>query len=840
MKGLAEKLASSQHARPWLWLAISFALAAVSIPWATSLRLDSDFQALLPQNAQSVIDLDEIRARFGGTATLTLAVQVTEGGSLEAARTFVRALVPRIASRADLHVASVDWNVDDFSRFVQAHRFLYADLADLEEMRKALSDRLDYERARANPFYIDLDDQPPPDPEAAIRRMEDDAEHAREQLSRFPEGFYQHPDRPILLAFVRTGIRGGESAGTDRLIAAIENDAEAVLGAQPSERRGVDGGVGFAMPGLRIDYGGELMDVREETEALLEAVERSTLVTFVLLGVVIYLFFLRWRAFALLALVLVPPVLATFAIAQPIVHDLNASTAFLGSIVVGNGVNSAVIWLGRYFEERRNGLAVEAAIRSAHAGTWPATMAAAFAAALSYGSLVATTVRGFRDFGVIGGLGMVLCWLATYTVLPALAAVSERWQPLSFGTREKEAKGFYGVWSARIALGSPRLVVASAVILSLVAVLAIAHRLGGGDLLEYDFRELQARRNAESRVQFVSDLVGETVEETRSGSALAILAPHVEDAPLLQRELGDFGAAHPGTLGPVRTISDLLPADQDAKIPVLRELRQLLLDVRPHLAEARQAQIEENLPPETVTPLTFADLPESVARPFTERDGTRGRLVFAEHDLGHDIWDGRYMITWAAAVRSAHTADGHAPAVAGAAAVFADLLSAIFRDGRTAIGISFAAVALLVFVSFRSMRDRLLIMFALVLGVLWMTGALGLLGVRLNFLNLVAFPITFGIGVDYAVNVIQRLAEERSHGEEGALRRSLEGAGGAVILCSLTTIIGYISLFASSNRALNSFGLAMTISEITCLTTAVVVLPAFLELRSERALKSRG
>jgi predicted exporter len=280
MKGLLETFARSQHARPWLWLVVSFGLGFAALPWVTSLRLNSDFQALLPENAQSVRDLDEIRARFGGTSTLTLAVQVTEGGSIEEVRTFIRALAPRLASRTDLQVASVDWNVDDFARFVEAHRFLYADLADLEEMRTSLSERLDYERARANPFYVDLDDEPPPDPESVIRRMQDDAEHARDQLDRFPEGFYQSPTQPIILVFLRTGIRGGETEGTDRLITAVEDAAQEILQVTPSERRGANGGVGFAAPGIRIDFGGELMDVREETEALQEAVQRSTIVTF--------------------------------------------------------------------------------------------------------------------------------------------------------------------------------------------------------------------------------------------------------------------------------------------------------------------------------------------------------------------------------------------------------------------------------------------------------------------------------------------------------------------------------------------------------------------------------
>jgi hypothetical protein len=62
----------------------------------------------------------------------------------------------------------------------------------------------------------------------------------------------------------------------------------------------------------------------------------------------------------------------------------------------------------------------------------------------------------------------------------------------------------------------------------------------------------------------------------------------------------------------------------------------------------------------------------------------------------------------------------------------------------------------------------------------------------------------------------------------------VSGTGGAVILCSLTTIIGYISLHASSNKALNSFGAAMAISEVTCVLAGVLTLPALLVLLARR------
>ena len=112
---------------------------------------------------------------------------------------------------------------------------------------------------------------------------------------------------------------------------------------------------------------------------------------------------------------LVPPVLASFAVADITVDSLNASTAFLGSIIIGNGVNPNIIWLSRYFEQRRRGSDVSDAILSTHQNTWLATMTASGAAALAYGSLMITDFRGFHDFGIIGGVGMVLCWISAIT-----------------------------------------------------------------------------------------------------------------------------------------------------------------------------------------------------------------------------------------------------------------------------------------------------------------------------------------------------------------------------------------------------------------------------------------
>lgn len=160
------------------------------------------------------------------------------------------------------------------------------------------------------------------------------------------------------------------------------------------------------------------------------------------------------------------------------------------------------------------------------------------------------------------------------------------------------------------------------------------------------------------------------------------------------------------------------------------------------------------------------------------------------------------------------------------------MIQTIRSDGPLVMLVSFAATLCLLLLAFRRFSYIGLTASALLLGILWMAGTMTVFKMRLNFLNFVAFPITFGNGVDYSVNVMRRYVQEIKQGVSGtsAIKTAVTSTGGAVALCSLTTIIGYMSLYTSANQALNSFGMAMTISEITCLFAATLTLPAVLLL----------
>ena len=179
-------------------------------------------------------------------------------------------------------------------------------------------------------------------------------------------------------------------------------------------------------------------------------------------------------------------------------------------------------------------------------------------------------------------------------------------------------------------------------------------------------------------------------------------------------------------------------------------------------------------------------------------------------------------------MRTRRSANG-APRIAGQIVLTTDIVQAITNDGvRTGL-LSFCAVALLTLLVMRSVRDAAWVVGSLSVGVLWMAGAMTVLSLKFNFVNFAVLPITFGIGVDYAVNLYQR------YRQAGSVEEALASSGGAVALCSLTTIIGYATLVTADNQAIQSFGLTAVIGEVTCLSAALFALPAVLSLRDRRA-----
>ena len=818
MTGFIEKLADFQTRRPFVILLLAAVVSVVSFFFARNLGLDSRFIALLPEDRPSVQDLDEVRERVRALSSLTVAVQ-SPSGDVEAMRRFVRDLATRLEELPPDEVGVVDWNVGAYDDFVRDHKHLYASLDILERLRDALEDRHDTERLKNNPLWVDLlEDDEREDIDDILDELEAESDEGEEKSQKFPDGYYQHEDGDLVAMFVRSQI-GGDANAAGRIIGRAQAEIDNL---NPTSYG----------PDLKVTLSGDVIIADEEQQAIAEELILATAITVTTVLLLIVLFFGRPRSVVLLGAGLVPAVLATFAVADFTVDSLNTSTAFLGSIIIGNGVNPNIIWLSRYFEERRRGSDVHDALLGAHQNTWLATMIASGAAALAYGSLMITEFRGFRDFGIIGGVGMVFCWVSAMLVLPAAVAAYERFRPFPVGKERMRRWGHYSDAFAAIAGRIPKTVVAASLVLSLLSSVLVTYAFLQ-DPFEYDFRNLRSvREEGHSEARRVQWHVNDILSSSEQGRGIAILLDSLDDVPIIEEQLDAMPSSiHAGHY----SLFDFLPEDAPEKVTLLHEIRELCIDIREYIEDEETLQkIDDNIPPKIIEIPTIEDLPDEVALRFAEKDGTRGRIMMVQESEEFSTWDGRYLVHWAEALRALRMSNGSRPPLAGGAPVFADLIAAVYEDMPKAIGAAFFATVVLVLVSFRRRRDSLLSIMALLMGILWMAGAMAGLGMKLNFLNFVAFPITFGNGVDYSINVMRRYRLEEQAGNKEPILSAVRLSGGAVVLCSLTTIVGYTSLYVSANQAMNSFGLAMAISEVTCLVAAVLTMPAVMIILTRR------
>jgi len=208
-------------------------------------------------------------------------------------------------------------------------------------------------------------------------------------------------------------------------------------------------------------------------------------------------------------------------------------------------------------------------------------------------------------------------------------------------------------------------------------------------------------------------------------------------------------------------------------------------------------------------------------------------VYYAEH--GVSVWNGRDLLRIATVLQQLHLRDGRTLQTSGNAVVFSAMLRSVLRDGPLATTAALAAVIALAVLIMRPARAALMAIGSLIAGVIWMVGGAGLAGVKITFLNFIALPITFGIGAEYALNVVSRFQQGRD------MVRAVTSTGSAVALCSWTTIVGYGSLLAARNRALQGFGAMAILGEVACLSAAVIALPSLVLWRTRsRAATLKG
>jgi hypothetical protein len=820
---LVDRLNELQIRRPWTPLLFVAAVTLVFGFFASRLELWTRYDQLLPDSQPSVQELHRVEARTASAQTVMILLEGPDGAAL---RAMGDALVPELLALGPDVVSSAEDGTQEAWAFLRPRAGLFLDRKELDQLHDDVFARWDYEVAKESGAL--LDDHGPPvtleDIEERFRKKSgDNGEGDR------PKGYYERKDGTALVVVARSPIAGGDLAKTGPALARIRAVVESARASRPE----------FAP--IHPSYAGDMPTGFVEYESI-----RADLLSVGATGIAlvlgaVFLYFMRVRALFVMGISIAVALVWTFGLTQLVIGHLNVATGFLVSIVAGNGINVGILYQSRYFEERRQQIPPVLALRTAVHATWQPTVIAALASAASYVSLLVTNFRAFRDFGFIAASGMLMCWVVKTLMVPPLLLLTEK-RSSAHAPRDHGVlaaiRGFgmgYGRIFAWLVPKAPAAFLGSGVIVVIVGAVA-GYRYVSRDPMEYDLQATDNDQRPNGELHHAWEGVFSILGSGHEG--MVVLADTPDDARQLEKKLqADYDKA-PASAKPfeaLHSLWDMVPDDQEAKVPVLLAIGERLERARARhfVNDADWNRLKDDLPPHDLRPYGLADLPESVARPFSEKDGTRGRLVVIEPAPSNSS-DLRYLLKYSNSFRETRLPSGKVVKGSGRAVIFADILQAVVHDIPRAVSLSLGLTLLTVLITFRKGGwHALTVIFALLVGVAGEVAFLDFANVKINFLNFAALPITFGIGVDYAVNVVQRYRADESRDILAALRTT----GGAVVLCSLTTMLGYLALLGSHNRAIRSLGTIAVVGEVSCLLAAVIVLPA-LWLLVERRRRS--
>jgi hopanoid biosynthesis associated RND transporter like protein HpnN len=668
-------------------------------------------------------------------------------------------------------------------------------------------------------------------------------------------GYFLSEDRKLLFVLTRPRTEEGSFTGNQAAIQGIRDTVRNLRRDFPTVAVGVTG-----KPALGSD---------EMTAAFRDS-EIAGVLAFALTLVLLLIAFVRpLKPLVMLAVLAISMAWAMGA-ATLVVGHLSLFSVMFISIVTGIGIDYGIYFLFRYEEELFLGRNLREAIETTARRSGAGMLMGALTAAGTFFVLMLTDFRGLQELGFISGIAILLAWVAMMTVFPAAVMIIDRRRGDRVGRTMPRAMSLEHV---RVPLlehvaGHRKVVLTLAVILSGLAV-------WGATRIRFDYNLLNLQSKWTESVVWERRIV-----ETAGRSGFTALAS--------ARSLEELRAKHEAfakldSVSDVDSALLLMPDDQAAKRKIIEDFAPIVSPVRvgrPRAVEidrltqaldtlhrrlgiaANEApegdartkltktvagvqrlilKLRQSDPAQTAPPLALLqyqiyrdfvgnfqrlqanvhprdvklqDLPAEMRQKFVGPSG----LFLLRIQPKVDIWE------FVGARRFVDDLRSVDPDVTGTPVITYETIKLMERSYLQATIYALILVAAVSYFMIRRVRETLLALVPLALGLLWMVGLMPLLGLKFNMGNIFGLPLIIGTASEFGLNVVLRFMEDRDHGGPLIARSTAM----AVLVNGVTTIAGFGSMMVADHRGIFGLGLLLTIGTVTSLIAALIVLPVLL------------
>jgi len=634
-----------------------------------------------------------------------------------------------------------------------------------------------------------------------------------------------------------------------------------------TELRRIVGNLKTLHPEAWIGLTGLPVMENDEMESSQAAMAQAGVLSFIGVGLLYVAGFgcVRHPMMALIALLV--PMGWSFGYILLTVGHLNILSSAFATIVIGLGSDYGVYHIAQYLRFRAEKMSTFDALLATTRSIGPGLTTSAVATALAFYSIGLNDFPGMAELGIIAGGGILLCWLAALTTLPAMLQWSDARRP----PWPVPAPLDVYAW-IRPLVKRPKLVVALYVAFTAL----VCFGLKG---LWYDHNLLNLQAEGLESVKLEKKLL-----QSDCGASFAVVMAKSRDE-LLQRKAMYTNRELCPMVDSVEEVGSYVPENARQKQPLIQHIHDCLASLPPQmptnllpipivppdqldrslaklqdvmvamqrLPEAQQLQrirrlvrsqeyfrrldnFQRNLAADMLRalytlrsvsnpePPALTDLPEGIVSRLVGRNGYFCMQIHTKAD----IWNMAEMEEF---VRQLREVDErlHKMNPAIDTVVTGNPVQVYESERELIWGYEKGAfygvmiVFVVVWLDFRNIRMTLLALLPLVTSKLQLFGLMGLLGIPLNPANMIVLPLILGIGVDTGVQIIHDYLREphpyRMHPATSA----------ALVVNTLMNIVGFGALMIASHRGLHSLGRVLTLGMACCLLSCMVM-PSFLQL----------
>ena len=772
-------------------LVFALLLTIVSVYFSLQLKIKSSLTELLPQDAPHVKVLKEATQKSGGIGYLIVAV---EGDTLPVLTQFAEDLNAQLVDDPQFRYVYYKNDVN----FIKKHALVLLSEDELLKLEKFLSEKIETERAKLNPFFVDLlaDLEPPESGEETYSDF--DINQLTSQYAFLMREYLTNAEQDFLVLLIKPRKVASDIKATERMVSTLNAKIAALNPA------------GYGK-GLEINLSGRYVSQLKDNKSIGKDLRSTAIISALLIFISLSVMFKKRRTSFIIGLPLLLGMAWTFGMTYLVIGELNLITTFLVAILLGLGINFGIHFFKRYLEFREYMEPEEAIIALYGSSAVLSSITASVTTSVAFFSLILTQFKGFNHFGIIAGLGSLLTLLAYFLVFPPVVLIYERFFPIKTTATHKFPRLHY---AERIGRNPEKLKRAFYLI---IVVMILCAGLMPQLQFEYDFEKLgtSTQENFDLKKK-INGLF------TSSLSPAIVLVDSPEESQKTVAAVKAFIKEGSETLADAQDLYSIIPADQDKRIAIIRRIRQLASDKLFDFLNAEEKKIYNELVQYLdVEPATVDMLPNYLTKNFQAIDNPEEMFVLIYPKI--ELANGRLAQKYAKELKSI-TVDGKPLVACSETLILADILDLITRDGILAILVTFISLFVILLFQFKRLTTASLVMLPIIIGTFALLGVMGLFGIRFNFINIIAIPIILGIGIDNSVHFYHR------YSEDGTLWDAVYHTGMAMFLTTLTTSIGFGSLLFAQHRGLQSLGKVAVLGLMLNLIATFVILPIFLRL----------